>query len=183
LKIITGNPGTGKHTTAKLISKKMNLEMIDINKVAIDERVSKKTNEALDVNVSKLKKIINKKAIEKSILVGHLAPYVISTKNVEIVVVLRKSTYKLLSIYKKRKYTRKKSLENLGSEILGITYYDAIREFGREKIIQIDTSNKSISYVVKKIESIFKGNKVKSDNVDWLQLILKKDDMKKFFPY
>ncbi len=183
MKIITGNPGTGKHTIAKLISRKLNLEIIDINKVAINEGVFKKNNGTLDVDVDKLKKIINKKDSENSVLVGHLAPYVISPKNVEMAVVLRKNPYKLQSTYKKRKYTNKKSLENTGSEILGIVYYDTIREFGREKTFQIDTSNKAISFTAKKVESIFKGNKVKEDNVDWLQLVFKKRDMRKFFPY
>jgi len=181
LKIITGNPGTGKHTIAKLISKKLNLEIIDINKIAINMKVFKKNKGILDVDVGKLKKIINKMNSD-SILVGHLAPYVISSKNVEMAVVLRKSPYKLQSTYKKRKYTRKKSLENIGSEILGIVYHDTVQEFGRRKTFQIDTSNKSISITVKKVESIFKGDK-KEDNVDWLRLVLKKGDMQKFFPY
>jgi adenylate kinase len=182
MKIITGNPGTGKHTIAKLISRKLNFEIIDINKIAISEGVFAKNNGTLDVDVSKLKKIINKMNSKNSLLVGHLAPYVISPKNVELSVVLRKSPYKLQSIYKKRKYTSKKSLENIGSEILGIIYHDTVHEFGRKKTFQIDTSNKSISTTVKKVESIFKGSKVE-DNVDWLQLVLKKGDMQKFFPY
>ncbi len=182
MKIITGNPGTGKHTIAKLISRKLNLEIIDINKIAISERVFKKNNGTLDVDVDKLKKIIDKMNSDDSILVGHLAPYVISPKNIEMAVVLRKSPYKLQSIYKKRKYTSKKSLENIGSEILGIVYHDTVHEFGRKKTFQIDTSDKSISATIKKVESIFKGSRVE-DNVDWLQLVLKKGDMRKFFPY
>jgi adenylate kinase len=183
VKIITGNPGTGKHTIAKQISSKLNLEVIDINKIAIDEGIFKKNDGVLDVDVNKLKNIIDKIDSENSVLVGHLAPYVISPKNVEMAVVLRKSPYKLQSAYKKRKYTAKKALDNLGSEILGIIYYDTIREFGREKTFQIDTSDKSISLTVKKVESIFKGIKVKEDSVDWLHLVLKKGDIKKFFPY
>ena len=183
MKIITGNPGTGKHTIAKQISRKLNLEVIDINKVAIEEGVFKKNNGILDVDVNKLKKIINRIDSENSVLVGHLAPYVISPKNVEIAIVLRKNPYKLQSVYKKRKYTAKKALENLGSEILGIIYSDTIHEFGREKTFQIDTSDKSISLTSKKAESVFRGIKVKENNVDWLQLVLKKGDMKKFFPY
>ena len=180
MKIITGNPGTGKHTIAKLISEKLNLEIIDINKIAISKKVFKRNKGVLDVDVSKLKKIIDKMNSD-SILVGHLAPYVISSKNVDMAIVLRKSPYKLQPIYKKRKYTSSKSLENLGSEILGIVYHDTVQEFGRKKTSQIDTS-KSISATVKKVESIFKGSKVE-DNVDWLQLVLKKGDMQKFFPY
>ncbi|MGI0061224.1 MAG: adenylate kinase family protein [Nitrosotalea sp.] len=182
LKIITGNPGTGKHTIAKSISKKLDLEIIDINKIAIEQKLVKKNDGVLDVDVNKLKKIIDKKASKNSILVGHLAPYVASAKNVEVAVVLRKSPYRLQSIYKKRKYSSKKSLENLGSEILGITYYDTIREFGQKKTFQIDTSSRTISETVKKVESIFM-RRTKDDKVDWLQMILKKGDMQKFFPY
>ena len=183
LKIITGNPGTGKHTIAKSISKKLDLEMIDINKIAIEQKLVKKNDGVLDVDVNKLKKIIDKEASKNSILVGHLAPYVISAKNVEVAVVLRKSPYRLQSTYKKRKYSSKKSLENLGSEILGITYYDTIREFGQKKTFQIDTSSRTISDTVKKAESIFRKTRTKDDKVDWLQMVLKKGDMQKFFPY
>ena len=181
MKIITGNPGTGKHTIAKLISKKLDLEIIDINKIAISKKAFKKNKGVLDVDVIKLKKIINKMNSD-AILVGHLAPYVISSKNVDMAIVLRKNPYWLQSTYKKRKYTSRKSLENIGSEILGIVYHDAVKEFGRKKTFQIDTSGKSISTTVKKVESIFKGSKVE-DNVDWLQLVLKKGDIQKFFPY
>lgn len=183
LKIITGNPGTGKHTIAKSISKKLDLEMIDINKIAIEQKLVKKNDGVLDVDVNKLKKIIDKEASKNSILVGHLAPYVVSAKNIEVAVVLRKSPYRLQSTYKKRKYSSKKSLENLGSEILGITYYDTIREFGQKKTFQIDTSSRTISDTVKKVESIFRKTRTKDDEVDWLQMVLKKGDMQKFFPY
>ena len=181
MKIITGNPGTGKHTIAKLISKRLDLEIIDINKIAISKKVFKKNKGVLDVDVDKLKKIINKMNYD-SILVGHLAPYVISPKNVDIAIVLRKSPYNLQSTYKKRRYTSRKSLENIGSEILGIVYHDTVQEFGRKNTFQIDTSYKSISTTVKKVELILKGRK-EEENVDWLQLVLKKGDMQKFFPY
>ena len=183
MKIITGNPGTGKHTITKLVSEKLGLDIIDINKVAIDQKLFKKKNGTLDVDVNKLKKIIDKKISGDSILVGHLAPYVVSSKNVEIAVVLRKSPYKLQSTYKKRKYTTKKSLENLGSEILGITYYDTVHQFGKKKTVQIDTSARTILSTAKKVESVFKGTRTNEDRIDWLQLVLKKRDMQKFFPY
>ncbi len=136
----------------------MDLEIIDINKIAIEQKLVKKNDGSLDVDVKKLKKMINKKTSENSILVGHLAPYVVSAKNVEVAVVLRKSPYRLYSTYKKRKYSGKKSLENLGSEILGITYYDTIHEFGQKKTFQIDTSSRTISDTVKKVEAIFREN-------------------------
>lgn len=180
--IITGNPGTGKHTIAKLIAKKMALEIIDINKIAIENKIFEKNKGVLDVDTQKLKKIIDKKVSKNSILVGHLAPHAISPKNVQLVIVLRKNPYKLQSIYKTRKYSVEKSLENIGSEILDIVLYETIHKFGKTKTLQVDTSNRTISSTVKKVESIFRGDR-KEDIVNWLQVILKKEDMKRFFPY
>ncbi len=111
MKIITGNPGTGKHTIAKIISRKLGLDLVDINSIAKKEGIFEKKNGTLDVNVEELRKIIDKKINKNSLLVGHLAPYVVSSKNVESAIVLRRNPYKLQSVYKKRHYTGKKHLK------------------------------------------------------------------------
>lgn len=166
-----------------MISKKLKIDLVDINSVAKEEGIFEKKNRILDVDVEKLRNIIDRKVNKNSLLVGHLAPYVVSSRNVESVIVLRRSPYKLQSVYKKRHYTRKKTLENLGSEILGIIYYDALREFGKEKTFQIDTTDKSISVVARKVGNIFRNKKGKEERVDWLQLVMKKGDMQRFFSY
>lgn len=166
-----------------MISKKLKIDLVDINSVAKEERIFEKKNRVLDVDVEKLRKVIDTKINKNSLLVGHLAPYVVSSRNVESVIVLRRSPYKLQSVYKKRHYTGKKALENLGSEILGIIYYDALREFGKKKTFQIDTTDKSISVVARKVGDVFRGKKGREERVDWLQLVMKKGDMQRFFSY
>ena len=183
MKVITGNPGTGKHTIAKIIAKKLELELIDINFVAIQEKTFERKNKTLDVDVKKLKKIIDKKINKNSLLVGHLAPYIVSSRNVEKAIVLRRNPYKLQSVYKRRHYTEKKALENLGSEILGVIYHDTLREFGRKKTSQVDTTDKTVSAVAKKVENIFTGEKNKEKDIDWLQLVMRKGHMQRFFSY
>ncbi len=183
LKVITGNPGTGKHTIANIISRRCGLELVDINSVALENKVFEKKYGVIDVNVIKLKKIIDKKTSKNSLLVGHLAPYVVSPKNVEKAIVLRRNPYRLYQVYKKRRYTSKKSLENLGSEILGVIYYDTLKEFGKKKTFQIDTTDKSVLATAKKVENIFKGKENREEIVDWLSLVMRKGDMQKFFPY
>lgn len=181
--VITGNPGVGKHTVAKLLAEKLDLELIDINKVAIQKGIIEKRNVTSDVDVKKLKKILGKLVTKNSIVVGHLAPYVVSRKQVKLAIVLRRNPYKLASVYQKRKYTHQKSIENLGSEILGVIYHDSVTEFGSDKTLQLDTTGKSVSAIVKKISHLFVKNTCSGDKVDWLGLIYEKNDLKRFFPY
>lgn len=182
-KVITGNPGVGKHTVAKQLAKRLSLDLIDINEVAIQEGVFEESGETFDVDVKKLKKILGKIITKNSLVVGHLAPYVISRKQVKIAVVLRKDPYKLISVYEKRKYSHEKAIENLGSEILGVTYYDSINEFGSDMTFQMNTTGKSVSTIVKKIEELFVKGVFQEDEVDWLGMISEKNDLKRFFPY
>ena len=182
-KVITGNPGVGKHTVAKQIAKNLNFDLIDINKIAIENGIFVRGKETLDVDTKALQKILDKKITNHSLIVGHLAPYVIPRNKIKITIVLRKSPYKLISVYKKRKYSKQKTIENLGSEILGITFYDSLKKFGQSKTCQIDTSLSSVSKIVKKIEMLFENGKIREDQVDWLGLISKKGDLERFFPY
>jgi adenylate kinase len=87
----------------------------------------------------------------------------------------------LISVYKKRKYSKKKAYENIGSEILGVVAYDAISKFGANKVYQINTTNISVQKTMSKIKFIFK-KKFVSDKVDWLSLVANNNDLSKFFP-
>lgn len=180
--IITGNPGVGKHTIGKSVSKILNQQILDINKIALDSKIYVKKDESNDVDVRKLKNILKNKIKKDSIIIGHLAPYVVTKKQITKAIILRKNPYRLTPIYKKRKYSAKKIAENVGSEILGIIAYDAIKKFGKNKCHQIDTTSKTVSKITKIIIKIMDG-KFESDTIDWLTLISNKNDLKKFFSY
>ena len=122
---------------------------------------------------------MNNKNLTDSIIVGHLAPYVLDKHQVKRMIILRRSPYDLITTYKKRKYTDKKSKENTGSEILGIITHDALNKF-QEKSIQVNTSGKNVEEVIKKVMSIISDN-TEGDKVDWLDLVVKNNDLKKFF--
>ena len=180
--VITGNPGVGKHTIGKHIAKTLDLNLIDLNQIAIDEKIFEEKNESKDVDVSKLKKILKTKLDKRSLVVGHLAPYVLTKSQVKKLIILRKNPYKLSTIYKKRKYSKNKIRENIESEILGIIAHDAFKKLDKSKIVQIDTTGKSIQKVVLQTKNAIKGKK-KSDDVDWLSLVSENNDLKKFFSY
>lgn len=179
--VITGNPGVGKHTIAKRLGAYTGFPVVDLNQVAIREGVFEKKGTTLDVDVGKLARIVKKMIKKNTIVVGHLAPYVIPKRQVKFALVLRKNPYKLTSIYKKRRYPKKKIKENLGSEVLGVTAFDAIASFGQSKVFQIDTTSRSVKKTVTKIKSIFK-KRSQGDRVDWLGLVAKNNDLARFFP-
>ena len=177
--VITGNPGVGKHTITKQIAKNLKLDIIDINQIAKDEKLFEKNEYTNDIDTTKLKKILKGRISEKNVIVGHLAPYVLDKNQVKVIIVLRKNPYDLISIYKERKYTDKKIIENTGSEVLGIIAYDVINKF-QEKTFQINATKKSIQETVDKVMKIILENEG-NEEVDWLRLVTENNDLKKFF--
>ena len=177
--VITGNPGVGKHTITQQIADRMKLSIVDINKIAKDSGLFEKNEDTNDIDVEKLEKILEQKISKNNVIVGHLAPYVLKKDQVKIMIVLRRSPYDLISVYKDRKYSDKKIRDNTGSEILGIIANDVINKF-QEKSFQINASSKTIAEILEKIMSIImdkKGN----EEVDWLDLVTKNNDLGKFF--
>jgi len=179
--VITGNPGVGKHTIAKKISQKLNFSIIDINILAKDSGVIEKQEDTNDVDTQKLANIIKEIELDEKIVVGHLAPYVLEKNQVKIMIILRRNPYHLETVYKERKYSENKIKENVGSEILGVITHDTMEKF-EEKAFQVDVSEKNIEQVVEKVLQVIskKGN---NDQVDWLNLVTKNNDLEKFFTH
>jgi len=178
--VLTGNPGVGKHTVSKKLAKILGYEIVDVNKEAVKVGMSEQ-NDSIDVDVEKTQRILKEKITDKSLIVGHLAPFVVSKELVSMAIVLRKNPYELIQIYEKRNYSNKKKNDNLGSEILGVVAYDSIEKFCEDKTFQINTTSLTVEEVTKKIESIINGTS-KGDTVDWLTEVTRKNDLRKFFP-
>jgi adenylate kinase len=181
--VITGNPGVGKHTIAELFIKQdSSYNIFDISKFAIEKGFGEQVDEDIEVDTTKIKNEIKKSDLEKSVIVGHLAPYVLDESNIDIVIILRKNPYDLIGIYEKRDYQKSKIKENTGSEILGVIANDSIAAFGKEKSFEIDTTKKTPEIILKEINNIIRNHEG-GDIVDWLGLVEEKNEINKFFDY
>ena len=168
--VLTGNPGVGKHTTASEIMKQNAMyEIIDINNLAIELGLTEKAKETLEVYVAELKIKMKQKVSNNSLIVGHLAPYVLDESDVDVVIVLRKNPMDLIKVFKNRGYSKEKIKSNTTTEFIGVTFNDSISSFGEEKTFQIDTTNKTPEQVTSIIDKIVNG-KNKGDIVDWFHL-------------
>ena len=179
--VITGNPGVGKHTITKKISEILNFPIVDINIVAKDLGLFEKNENTNDVDTQNLTKILGERKLNDKIVVGHLAPYVLEKNQVKIIIILRRNPYDLELVYKERGYSEIKIKENTGSEVLGIITHDTIEKF-EEKAFQIDVSKKNIQQVVERVLEII-SKKEGNEEVDWLNLVTKNNDLEKFFTH
>ncbi|HEY8140864.1 MAG TPA: AAA family ATPase [Nitrososphaera sp.] len=185
--VITGNPGVGKHTSARLVAKKTGAEVIDINNIAIEEgAILKETGRGLDVDVKKLTGQLGSLLRSKDdlVIVGHLAPYVLKAAGIDMAAVLRRSPYELQKTLEGRQYDYDKVRENVSSEILGVSFYDSVKTFGRRKVAEFDTTGRTPEQTAGEIVATLRGKSPRGTGVvDWLALISEKDDIQKFFDY
>ena len=149
--VITGTPGVGKHTIASIIASKMNLKTLDITQIARESSHIEDNSGIAEVDVEKLSNYLEGKVSKENLVVGHLAPYVLSKKNIKLIIILRRNPYDLIKVYKERKYSERKIKENAGSEVLGVIAYDTLTKF-QEKAVQLDVSKKTIKQVAEEVK-------------------------------
>jgi adenylate kinase len=172
--VITGNPGVGKHTIGAAVAKKLNYTVLDLNKFVIMNNATFPSSDGegslnVDVRVASyaLKKEFNKG--ENLVIVGHLAPYLLRSNQVDFVAILRKYPKYLVQVYKKRKYSIPKIKENITCEILGTCSYDVLRHFDRAKIAEFDSSTRSTPEMVRVILQGLNMNSRRSFGIiDWI---------------
>jgi adenylate kinase len=188
--VITGSPGVGKHTSARLVAKKFRgSRVIDINKLAIANNaiLEGKDRYGTSIDIKKVSRLIEHEAKTNRndlIFVGHLAPYVINPEGISIAIVLRRSPYELISVFQKRHYSPEKAKENIASEILGITLYDSLTAFGKDKIAEVDTTGEMPSQTLDKIVSLLQQkSRPQFGYIDWLPLVNRNNDLQRFLEY
>jgi adenylate kinase len=189
--VITGNPGVGKHTCAKFVSEKLGkAKIIDINKVILgNDAIASPTsvvNGLGEIDVKKTKELMLEeiKKAKDVVIVGHLAPYVLKKTGIDLVAVLRRSPYQLAKIFRQRKYTPTKMRENLAAEILGITLYDSLETFGKERVAELDATGKTPENIADDVVSkLQKKSRKQIGIIDWLSLVYEKGDAQKFLEY
>jgi adenylate kinase len=183
--VITGNPGVGKHTAAFELKKILDLVIIDINDLAAKHQAFLQSPN-VEIDSKKITTIIESKLGEsqRTVIVGHLAPYVLKREWIDLAVVLRRSPYDIIKTLENRKYSTKKIRENVASEILGITFYDSVQCFGKEKIAEVDTTRSTPAKVCGEIISALNAKTSRKVGVvDWLSLVYEKGDVGRFLEY
>ncbi|MDO8554456.1 MAG: AAA family ATPase [Candidatus Micrarchaeota archaeon] len=172
---ITGTPGTGKSSVAKLTKEKLSAQLIDIKKIVNRKKIFKKSKGEKEVDIKKLQKKIREEITKSSdlkplsptiVIEGHLACEL--KIPADYIFVLRCIPNILEKRLKKRKYSQKKINENLLAEMLD--YCTQRAETNKKtftKIIEIETADRSINQVVTIILDVIAKRKKKVDKVNY----------------
>ena len=171
--VITGSPGTGKHTVSRLLAATLHMPVVDMTRVAVEAGLAGPE----DTDTDELSRAIGRPSGD-TLLVGHLAPHVATPDTVASATVLRRSPYELEAVYRRRGYDRPKALANLGAEILDVVAGEAAAAFGR--ITQVDVTGGTPEGSARKVAAAIRGT-YPSDRVDWLGAIHRNGDVPRFF--
>lgn len=161
--VITGTPGTGKTTIAKLISKRLDLPLIETNKLVRKKKLyTRKEKDSLVVDLKKLKKELHG---FKGVVEGHVLCEIPLPATI---IILRASPRSIKKRLSPRRYSKQKLRDNIESEALDYCLFKAKKNYRR--VIQLDTTGLSPSKAAAKTLRYLNENL--SDSVDWSDYFL-----------
>ncbi|PIN88012.1 kinase [Candidatus Woesearchaeota archaeon CG10_big_fil_rev_8_21_14_0_10_32_24] len=138
--VISGTPGTGKTTWAKILAKKFGYTRLDLHDYYKDISTDyNRGKQAYDIDLKKFEKLVN--GLKKDTIIDSHITHLLPKKRVDLCIILTCSNLKKLEgRLKERMYSKKKIRENLDAEIFQICLMEA-QENGH-KVITFDTSKK-----------------------------------------
>ncbi|ALV62574.1 AMP/CMP kinase AK6 [Thermococcus sp. 2319x1] len=160
---ISGTPGVGKTTVAKLLAEKLGYDYVDLKEFALKHGVGETKGGELEVSIDELAYYVERELKGKDVVLdGHLSHLM----PVDQVIILRANPKLIGERLKERGYSKGKIAENVEAELVDVCLLEAIEE--NENIIEVDTTDKSPGEIVEEILTLLnRGIKRRIGIVDW----------------
>lgn len=165
---ITGTPGTGKTTVAKILRSR-GYKVLSVNELAEEFGcVIGEENGVKILDVDCLREI----RVSADFVEGHMSHHL----NADAVVVLRCHPRVLYERLARKGWDEDKIRENVEAEIIDYILVEALEL--HDNVHEIDTTTLSPEEVADKIESILRGESYPPGSVDWISQI--SDELDKY---
>jgi adenylate kinase len=188
--LITGTPGVGKTRVSKALTERLGGLYISLTDIVNGENLRLEVDTERDTVVADLHRLSDRVSniISESscdvVVDGHYASEVVSSNVVSYAFVLRIEPDKLRQRLRERGYSEGKVLENMASEVLDVCLFEAVAQYGVEKVDEIEVTHKDVDEVVEEIIEVLNGRtKAKSGKVDWLGKLEEEDRLSELSTY
>ncbi len=176
--LITGTPCTGKTTTAKQLTAKLDALYLNLTDYAKTHSLTSgedKQRKTIIIDEEKMRQklaeTINATDKANVIIDGHYASAVTPANLVTNVFVLRRNPKELKRFMEKCGFEGAKLWENLSAEILDVCLIEAVQSQSG-KVCELDVTGRTVEEVVGDIMDVLEnGKKCYSGIVDWLGML------------
>lgn len=178
---ITGTPGTGKTTTSRILATELGACYVEpkilLKRKGLDYVYDKKRKTRI-VSLKRLRNAIYERARRADhglVIDSHIPLEIGPFPRLLRVIVLRCDPIVLERRLERKRWSKPKISENVQAEILDICLWEAVKNHGWDKILEIDTTKNTPGQVVRLImKDLCKKRVQKQPKVNWLSNMKRK---------
>ena len=176
--LVTGTPGTGKTTTSRLLARELRSSYLDPRSLLRHkgcDYVYDRNRRTLVVSLKRLSNALRKRAarVDRGLVIdSHIALETDLQPSLVKAIVLRCDPLVLERRLERKRWSKSKIGENLLAEILDVCLWDAVKAYGWNRVLEIDTTRESTRHVVQRVMKDLEKKRVqKQPQVDWLSTL------------
>ena len=173
--MVTGTPGTGKTTFARMLTRELCGEYFSLGKYITKHQLfsgvdRKRRTKVVDITrTSGRMRQFNHPDVRPLIVDTHHPEGIVPNNVTTVVFVLRCDPAILIRRLRRKKWSHEKIRENVMAEALDSCYITARSYYTNRKIVQLDTSHSNVKHSVETAKNILSGKKAPIlTTVNWL---------------
>lgn len=185
--LVTGTPGTGKTTTSRLLAEALRARHVDskilLKRKGIDYRYDENRKTRV-VSLGRIRSSLSALAKRTHcglVIDSHFALQTGPLPKVVHVIVLRCDPRALMNRLKGKRWSKPKISENVLAEILDICLWEAVKDYGWNRILEIDTTKRNPRGIVRLVmEDLERRRTRRRPAVDWLSTLRRRGTLAEY---